>query len=46
VLQLLDKALQLDAQAQQALASGDLGEYQRLHREISDILREAKGRAE
>jgi len=45
VLELIEQALQRDAAAQKALAGGDLAEYQRLHSEISDMLRQAQDQA-
>lgn len=42
VLSVIDQMLKLDEQAQKALSEGNLGEYQRLHRDMSVMLRDAK----
>ena len=43
---LIDQAIELETQKQAALASGDLGEYQRLDREQGDVLRQLKAAVE
>jgi uncharacterized membrane protein (UPF0182 family) len=45
VQDLLDRAADTYAQAQEALRAGDLGTYQRLINEVGDLIRQAQGAA-
>lgn len=46
LVELIDRMVQLDAQATKALATGNLGEYQDLHKQMAELLKQAQETAQ